>query len=63
MQSPYCDKVYFTLVHKEFECDTFFSKDIFDDSKFKLEKPISEYETKEEYGIPFQFLIYRKIKA
>jgi dihydrofolate reductase len=58
---PQCNLVYFTTIHKDFPCDTFFSSDILDSTKFALENPLDQYEMRQENDIQFQYLVYKKL--
>ena len=56
LASEYCSKIHYTLVMKEFECDTFFPK--IDDTVFRLEKPVGECEVHTENGVNYCYLTF-----
>jgi dihydrofolate reductase len=54
---PFCNKLYLTLVHKEFEADTFFPK--VDLSEWKLIVR-EDYEPDDSLGFSYSFLTFEK---
>jgi len=58
IQNQSCKSILFTLIHNEFECDTFFPP--INNSIYSLTKPEQEIQLNEENGIYFQFLKYER---
>lgn len=54
---PYCDRAYVTRIDSTFDADTFFP-DLSADPDWEVE---SESETKIHEGIPYRFVIYKRI--
>jgi len=57
--SPFhVDRIHFTLVHAPFQCDVFFPP--IDSTQFHLEEEESKCAIREENGVKFQFLVYKR---
>jgi dihydrofolate reductase len=54
---PYCNKLYITMVNKEYEADTFFPEIDFSDWDL-IEKEENDHD--EQLGFSYSFLIYQK---
>jgi dihydrofolate reductase len=54
---PYCNKLYITLVNKEFEADTFFPR--FDTSQWKLVEK-EDHDEEETLDFSYSFLTFEK---
>jgi dihydrofolate reductase len=54
---PYCNKLYLTLVHKDYDADTFFPE--IDTSVWKLVEK-EDHDAMDELGFSYSFLIFEK---